>query len=93
MQRGDLYGTRDAGRAFWLHLRRILYDANWRDSAFESAVFCCVLDGRLRGIMITHVDDLLYNYDEDCKSVKESVEQIRTTAARSASPWRTRLEI
>lgn len=75
-QEGRL-GTRDAGRAFWLHLRGILCDAYWRESALESALFYYVLNGRVRGIMITHVDDLRYNYYEDCKSVRQSVEQIK----------------
>ena len=74
--KGSIYGTRDAGRAFWLHLLAILKTAGWRESALESAMFYFVLDDKLCGIMITHVDDLLYGYDESCKEVARSAKEI-----------------
>ena len=41
-------------------------------------MFWFVEDGRVRGIMITHVDDLLYGFDLDCKAAKESIVRITT---------------
>ena len=41
-------------------------------------MFWFVRDGRVRGIMITHVDDLLYGFGPDCKAAKESIVRITT---------------
>ena len=74
--KGSIYGTRDAGRTFWLHLRRILTDAGWKESCLEGAMFWFVEEGHVRGVMITHVDDLLYGFDPSCKAAKESITRI-----------------
>lgn len=44
--RWSIYGTRDAGRCFCLHLRGILYAAGLWESAFEPALFYQVYEGR-----------------------------------------------
>ena len=55
---GSIYGTKDAGRAWWKKLYKTLRYYNWIMSRLEHALFFLVVDGKLCGILITHVDDL-----------------------------------
>eukprot|EP00435_Cladocopium_sp_Y103_P014041 s2039_g3.t1 len=55
---GSIYGTKDAGRAWWKKLFKTLRYYNWIMSRIEHALFFLVVDGKLCGILITHVDDL-----------------------------------
>ena len=32
---GSIYGTRDAGRAWYLHLKKVLAEHGWRESSLE----------------------------------------------------------
>ena len=56
--RGSIYGTKDAGRSWWKRLFRTLKRFGWRMSRIESAMFLLVIDTKLVGVLITHVDDL-----------------------------------
>ena len=56
--RGSIYGTKDAGRSWWKKLFRTLKRFGWRMSRIESAMFLLVIDTKLVGVLITHVDDL-----------------------------------
>ena len=59
--KGTIYGTRDAGRGWWLKLKRVLTEAGWRPHPLEPAFFTFhAKDGSLQGLMTSHVDDLLY---------------------------------
>ncbi|CAE7041145.1 unnamed protein product [Symbiodinium sp. CCMP2592] len=56
--RGSIYGTKDAGRAWWRKLWRTLKKHGWQMSEVEAALFY-LFDGMgLLGVMISHVDDL-----------------------------------
>ncbi|CAE7352234.1 RE2 [Symbiodinium sp. CCMP2456] len=56
--RGSIYGTKDAGRAWWKKLYKTLKRHSWLMSRIEAALFYLVEGGRLIGVMISHVDDL-----------------------------------
>ena len=58
--KSGIYGTRDAGRGFWLKLQRRIHAAGWISHPLEPALFGLHDGDTLVGIMITHVDDLLY---------------------------------
>ena len=58
--KSGIYGTRDAGRGFWLKLQRQIHAAGWITNPLEPAYFTLYDEGNLVGVMITHVDDLLY---------------------------------
>lgn len=70
--RGSIYGTKDAGRAWWRKLFATLKLHGWRMSKLESALFLLVVEGALRGVLITHVDDLFCagEGDEYLKGIK-----------------------
>ena len=55
---GSIYGTKDAGRSWWRKLYKTLKKYQWKMSGIETALFMLVIDGNLKGILITHVDDL-----------------------------------
>ena len=56
--KGSIYGTKDAGRAWWKKLYRTLKKHGWVMSKIEPALFYLIIDSELKGILITHVDDL-----------------------------------
>ena len=53
-----IYGFAEAARLFWLALREHLIADGWEESRLEAALFCLRDGGRLRGVLVTHVDDL-----------------------------------
>ncbi|CAJ1448790.1 unnamed protein product, partial [Effrenium voratum] len=76
--RGSIYGTKDAGRAWWKKLIRSLSAQGWRRSRIESALLFLYVENSLQGIMITHVDDLFAAgegkaYDESLKVLEKEL--------------------
>ena len=63
--RASIYGTRDAGRRWWERLREVLVEAGWIESNLEKCFFRFYnKNGKLAGLLISHVDDLLIGFDE-----------------------------
>ena len=60
-----IYGFAEAARLFWLALREHLLADGWVKSRLEPALFYLRVDGRLRGVLVTHVDDLEGGVAED----------------------------
>ena len=57
--KGAIYGTKDAGRQWWLYLRATLVELGWRESLYEPCLFMLRGPaGELIGLLCTHVDDL-----------------------------------
>jgi hypothetical protein len=56
--KGSIYGTKDAGRSWWLLLRSTLISLGWVESKFEAAFFL-LWDAadNLVGLLLSHVDD------------------------------------
>ena len=75
--RGSIYGTRDAGRSWYQHLRDKLA-SNFRvhESALEKGLYLYEFNGRLTFVTVTHVDDLFYAYDTRCKTTKSLLKAI-----------------
>lgn len=53
-----IYGFAEAARLFWLALREQLMSDGWSESRLEPALFYLRERGQLRGILVTHVDDI-----------------------------------
>ena len=53
-----IYGFSEAARMFWLALKEHLESDGWVESRLEPALFFLREQGKLRGILVTHVDDL-----------------------------------
>ena len=57
--KGSIYGTKDAGRSWWIKLFKEAVKEGWISSKVEPAMFFLYSDTKeLTGIMVTHVDDL-----------------------------------
>ncbi len=53
-----IYGFSEAARLFWLALKEHLEKDGWKESRLEPALFYYHVDGVLKGILCTHVDDI-----------------------------------
>ena len=90
LARVPVYGTQDAGRGFWKKFRRTLIAGGVRENRVLSAVYTLTVDSQLRGIVATHVDDLLYAFDGPVgqgvigshQAVSDLVEGVRVATSR-----------
>ena len=74
----SIYGTKDAGRGFWLFLKQTLEDHGFTHSKLENALFYFHnSSGQLTGMAGTHVDDVLLGFDPDCPEIVSAIEIIR----------------
>ena len=75
---GSIYGTKDAGRGFWLYLKINFEEQGFTHSKLENALFFFHnSSGRLTAIAGTHVDDVLLGYDPDCPEVVLAIKTLR----------------
>ena len=63
---GAIYGTKDAGRHWYMHLRKHLQQAGFFESRLEKGTYGFHVDGKLVCMIHTHVDDLLIARQTDC---------------------------
>ena len=56
--RKAIYGFAEAARLFWLALKEHLESDGWVESKLEPALFYLRREGQLKGILVTHVDDI-----------------------------------
>ena len=64
--KGAIYGTKDAGRGWWLKLKAELLSLGWRLHPLEPAFFVLYNDqGSVTGLLLSHVDDLLFAGEGD----------------------------
>ena len=60
--RVPVYGTKDAGRGFWLKLEAVVVGShdNFRQNRILPAFFQLEVDGDLKALLCSHVDDLVW---------------------------------
>lgn len=64
--KNPVYGTKDAPRGFWRSLHRTLIDAGFRQVPHENAAYVYNnKDGTVNGMVICHVDDLVWCGDQE----------------------------
>ena len=56
--RKAIYGFSEAARLFWLALKEHLESDGWVESRLEPALFFLRSQGQLKGVLVTHVDDV-----------------------------------
>ena len=70
-----VYGTKDAPRGFWRRLHRVCLELGLRAVPHENASYILTdKRGSLKGVMISHVDDLLWCGDEDMDRVMHNLQ-------------------
>ena len=55
-----IYGMKDSGRVFWRTLRERALQSGWKENFVFKALYQLHKDGKLIGMFISHVDDLLW---------------------------------
>ena len=86
--RVPIYGTKDAGRGFWLKLKEVVLSRGYTANKILPTMFSLVKDGEIRAVMSSNVDDLLYGSlpgaEEEIQDIlKEfSVKQVLDTEFR-----------
>ena len=63
--RAPIYGTKDAGRGFWLRLKDVVLAEGYTLNRILPTVFALHHEGKLVSVMSSNVDDLLYGYKEE----------------------------
>ena len=65
-----VYGTKDAPRGFWRRLHRVCLQLGLRAVPYENAAYVLTDSaGKLKGVMVSHVDDLLWCGDGDMDDI------------------------
>ena len=78
LARVPIYGTQDAGRKFWQRFSTVIKENGFLPNKFAPAMYSLSADGDIKGILITHVDDLCWA----CKPGYEiNIEKILETFA------------
>ena len=54
-----LYGLKDAGRKFWLCVKKILIETNFKKLKSDEAFYYKVFKGKLHSMVLLHVDDFM----------------------------------
>ena len=71
------YGILDGGRLFYLKLQDELKKLGLHEVHSEGAIFSYVINGKLHGLIVSHVDDLLMAGDEIfSKDVEENLAKV-----------------
>ena len=73
-----IYGTQDAGRGFWRKLLWVLKKAGWKPSSMYGACYYFTVETEIRGVLATHVDDLIWAVFEGLESVMKEVAEYLT---------------
>ena len=68
LARVPIYGTQDAGRKFWQRFKKVITDNQFRECKIAKALYVVEVDGEIKAMLITHVDDL-------CWAVKPEFEE------------------
>ena len=71
--RVPIYGTKDAGRGFWLRLKEVVLSHGYEVSRILPTLFSLRRDGEMVGIMSSNVDDLLYGSKNGCEKAMENI--------------------
>ena len=65
LARVPIYGTQDAGRKFWQRFRKVIIANKFRECKIAKAMYVIEVDGDIKAMLITHVDDLCFAVKPD----------------------------
>ena len=74
---GAIYGTKDAGRKWYLHLKKVMASFGMIESVLEKGLYRMYWEGKVRMVVHTHVDDLLVAMDTACAHATETLQKLR----------------
>ena len=67
--RKPVYGTRDAPRGFWRRLHRVCLEQGLEAIPLEHACYVLKKEGRVAGVLISHVDDILWAGEQQMQDI------------------------
>eukprot|EP00959_Pyramimonas_sp_CCMP1952_P462663 9483629-Pyramimonas_sp.AAC.1 len=73
MATGAIYGTRDAGRQWYLHARKIFKGHGLFESKLEKGLYYFYDDEGLAAMIHAHVDDFLITQRKDSSAWKRTI--------------------
>ena len=68
-----IYGTKDAGRMFWKRLREVIIGAGMRPNKHIKALYTLEVDGVIKIMLATHVDDLMWTAEPGYEHIVQKV--------------------
>jgi hypothetical protein len=75
------YGLCDASRCWYQKLKEEILATNCKQSSLDNAVFYFYDDGKLQGVILIHVDDMLFAGTQTfCDNVIEKIKALFTTS-------------
>ena len=88
---GSIYGTGDAGRAWYEHSKKVLETAGFMESRLEQGF--CYLHGPsgLEAVAHTHADDFLVAFKKASKRYKDALQHLVQRASLEATVWHDRV--
>lgn len=73
LARVPIYGTKDAGRRFWKRLREVIRSSGLKPNRQIKALYSFEVDGDVKCMLATHVDDLLWSAKPGYEYLMEKV--------------------
>ena len=73
---GSIYGTRDAGRAWYEHSKKVLEAAGFVESRLEQGLYYLHGPSGLEALVHTHVDDFLSAFKKASKKYKDALQHL-----------------
>ena len=73
---GSIYGTRDAGRAWYEHCKKVLGAAGFVESRLEQGLYYLHRPSGLEALVHTHVDDFLSAFKKASKKYKDALQHL-----------------
>ena len=85
---GSIYGTKDAGRKWYFHLKKTLAKYGFVESLLEKGFYRLVINGEVKCVAHTHVDDILLARKTGDPQVDKIVNDIRRELHLKGDPGR-----
>jgi len=74
---GSIYGTRDAPRAWYKHLKTVLVKEGFKESFLEKGLYIFHGSDGCRCLIATHVDDLLVTFKKDDVDMVARIDRLK----------------
>ena len=86
--RVPIYGTKDAGRGFWLRLKEVAIEHGYTLNKILPTMFSLLIDGKIAGVMSSNVDDLLYGSLPGYEGAMDAILDTFSVRERNEAPFR-----
>jgi len=86
--RVPIYGTKDAGRGFWLRLKEVVTEKGYVLNKILPTLFALRDKGNIVGVMSSNVDDLLYGSLPEFEDAMNEVLDTFSVRERNEAPFR-----